>query len=69
MPDFSTVQKLVTYMAWANDVMLEKAEQLADMEVNELRDTLFDNISGTFDYILVIEEIFLAHLEGRDHSH
>jgi uncharacterized damage-inducible protein DinB len=60
---------MTAYMAWADDVMLRNAEQLPIAELMAPRNTLFKSIAGTFDHILVVGEIFQAHLEGRDHPH
>lgn len=69
MPQNSLVHRMTAYMAWGNDVVLNNAAQLPDVELMEPRDTLFGSIAGTFDHILLIEEIFQAHLEGRSHPH
>ena len=69
MPDLSTVHRMTAYMAWADDVVLRNAEGLPDAELSAPRDALFKSIAGTFDHILVVAEIFRAHLEGRDHPH
>jgi len=69
MPDFSTVHRMTAYMAWADDVVLRNAEQLSEAQLMALRDALFKSTAGTFDHILVVEEIFRAHLEGRTHPH
>jgi uncharacterized damage-inducible protein DinB len=69
MPQNSLVHRMTTYMAWGNDVVLNNAAQLPDVELMEPRDALFDSIAGTFDHILLIEEIFQAHLEDRSHPH
>ncbi|MCV3272821.1 DinB family protein [Roseobacter sinensis] len=49
--------------------MLMNAEQLAEDVLMAPCDTLFGSISGTFDHILVVAEIFRAPLEGRVHPH
>lgn len=69
MPDCTTIYRMAAYMAWANDVMLKNAEALPASDIEASRDTLFKSISGTFDHILVVAEMFLAHLEGRSHGH
>ncbi len=69
MPDLTISHKMTAYMAWADDVMLKNAEQLSATELSIARDTLFQSITGTFDHILVVAEIFKAHLEGLPHSH
>ena len=63
------LQMMTRYMAWADDVMLTNASALTAEELVAERDTLFGSISGTFDHILVVGEIFRAHLEGRSHPH
>jgi uncharacterized damage-inducible protein DinB len=69
MPQLSLIHRMTSYMAWADDVMLKNAAQLPDVELMEPRDALFGSIVGTFDHILVVAEIFRAHLEGRSHPH
>lgn len=69
MPDFSTVHRMMAYTAWADDVMLRNARRLSDDDLTAPHDALFGSIAGTFDHILVVAEIFQAHLEGRSHSH
>ncbi|GAB5468154.1 MAG: DinB family protein [Rhodospirillales bacterium] len=69
MPDLSLVHRMTAYMAWADDVMLKDAERLPDAELMAQRSALFGSVAGTFDHILVVAEIFRAHLEGRDHPH
>ena len=69
MPEFSTVHRMTAYMAWADDVMLNNAAELPEAELMAPRATLFTSIAGTFDHILVVEEMFRAHLEGRPHPH
>lgn len=69
MPDQSLVHRMTAYMAWADDVVLKNAERLPEAELTAPRPALFGSISATFDHILVVAEIFRAHLEGRDHPH
>ena len=69
MPDLSLVHRMTAYMAWADDVMLTTAQQMSDADLLGPSDTLFGSIAGTFDHVLVVAEMFRAHLEGRDHSH
>ena len=69
MADRALVRKMVRYMDWADDVMLRNAALLPAGAFIADRDTLFGSISGTFDHVLVVAEIFQAHLEGRDHPH
>ena len=63
------LQMMTRYMDWADDVMLANASALSAEELAAERDALFGSITGTFDHILLIGEIFRAHLEGRSHPH
>lgn len=69
MPVLSTPHRLTSYMAWADDVMLKNAEKLPESELDAPREALFGSIAGTFDHILVVADIFRAHLEGCDHPY
>ena len=63
------VRMMTHYMAWANKVMLNSASQLPPAEIVKPRPTRFGNIAHTFNHILVIEDIFRCHLEGRSHGY
>ncbi|MCC3861917.1 DinB family protein [Pseudemcibacter aquimaris] len=69
MNNASTIRQMVAYMAWADDVMLKNVESIPSKEIIADRNALFKNIAGTFDHILVVGEIFKAHLEGRPIPH
>ena len=69
MPAQSTVHRMISYTAWADDVMLNNAARLPAFELLVPRDALFNSIAGTFDHILVVAEIFQAHLQARRHPH
>jgi uncharacterized damage-inducible protein DinB len=64
------VTRMMThYMAWANRVMMNSVAKLPEAEIAKPRQALFGTIAHTFNHILVIEEIFRAHLEGRKHDY
>ena len=69
MPAQSTVHRMMSYTAWADDVMLNNAARLPAFDLLAPRDALFNSIAGTFDHILVVAEIFQAHLQARRHPH
>lgn len=69
MTQRALIRKMVRYMGWADDVVLDNAARLSAEELIAPRDTLFGSISGTFDHILLVGEIFKAHLAGADHQH
>lgn len=63
------LRMMTRYMAWADGVMLDNASALTDEELVAPCDALFGSVSGTFDHILLVGEVFRAHLEGRSHPH
>jgi len=69
MPNLSLTHRMMAYTAWADDVMLKNAAQSTAADLSAPRDTLFKSITGTFDHILVVAEIFRAHLDGQNHPH
>ena len=69
MPDRALLRQLTRYTQWADDVVLTNTAQLPIEALEAERDTLFGSIAGTFDHILVVAEMFEAHLEGRTHPH
>ncbi len=60
---------MTQYMAWANKVMLDSVSKIPPVEITKPRKTLFGTIAHTFNHILVIEDIFRAHLEERRHRY
>lgn len=69
MPDLSVVHRMTAYMSWADDIMLTTTQQMSDADLLGPRDSLFGSIAGTFDHVLVVAEMFRAHVEGWDHPH
>jgi len=69
MTDRTLIRKMTRYTAWADDVMLSNTAMLPPEEFGRKRDTLFGSITGTFDHVLLIGEVFQAHLEGREHGY
>jgi uncharacterized damage-inducible protein DinB len=63
------VRMMTHYMAWANKVMLASVARLPPAEIVKPRAALFGTIAHTFNHILVIEDIFRCHLEGRPHGY
>jgi uncharacterized damage-inducible protein DinB len=63
-----TVQMLAEYRAWADRVMFEAVATLPPGEASKERNTLFKTIIGTLNHIYVVDLIWHAHLEGREHG-
>ena len=64
-----TTRMLTRYNAWANRVFYDAVEALPEGEAVKPRQTLFKNIVHTLNHNYVIDSIFRAHIEGRDHGH
>jgi uncharacterized damage-inducible protein DinB len=64
-----TARTLTRYNQWANELMLDAASKLPPGESTKPRTTLFKNIVHTLNHNYVIDRIFQAHLEGRDHGY
>ena len=64
-----TVRTLTRYNAWANKLIFDAVATLPEGEATKPRATLFRNCVHTLNHNYVIDRIFQAHLEGRDHSY
>ena len=64
-----TARMLARYNRWSNDVFFKYVAELPPEEITRPRQTLFKNIVHTLNHIYVIDSIFRAHLEGRDHGY
>src|SRR5690349_9532020 len=63
-----TVRMLARYNAWANKLIFDAVARLPEGEAIKPRQTLFKNMVHTLNHNYVIDRIFQAHLEGRDHG-
>ena len=64
-----SARMLARYNLWANDVFFKAVAELPEEEITKPRQTLFKNIVHTLNHNYVIDSIFRAHLEGRDHGY
>jgi uncharacterized damage-inducible protein DinB len=63
-----TIQMLTRYNAWANKVIFEAIAVLPGGEATKERPTLFKNMVNTLNHLHVVDLIWQAHIEGRDHG-
>ena len=68
MMNAQTARMLAQYKAWADKVMFESVAALPPGEAERERKTLFKTIVGTLNHIYVVDLIWQAHLEGREHG-
>jgi uncharacterized damage-inducible protein DinB len=64
-----TSRTLTRYNAWANRLFYDAVFALPPGEAEKVRPTLFKNIVHTLNHNHVIDQIFRAHVEGRDHGY
>jgi uncharacterized damage-inducible protein DinB len=59
---------LARYNAWANRQLFDAVAALPDGEATKDRASLFRNMVHTLNHNYVIDRIWQAHLEGREHG-
>lgn len=64
----ATARMLARYNAWANEVIFAAVSALPEGEATRERPSLFRNMVHTLNHNYVIDLIWQAHLEGRDHG-
>ena len=62
------VRMMAKYRMWADKLTFDAVAALPPGEATRERKTLFKSIIGTLNHNLVIDLIWQAHLEGRDHG-
>ena len=69
MTDPRTCRMLARYNAWANKLIFEAVAGLPAGEATKPRQSLFKNMVHMLNHNYVIDRIFQAHLEGREHGY
>ena len=64
-----TARMLTRYKAWANQLVFATVSALPEGEATKQRPTRFKNMVHTLNHLYVIDAIFQAHLEGREHGY
>lgn len=64
-----TARRLTRYNAWANKEIFDAVAALPGDEATRPRASLFRNMVHTLNHNYVIDRIWQAHLEGRDHGY
>lgn len=67
--DAATARMLARYKQWSNGVMFDAVAALPEGEAVKPRPTLFRNMVHTLNHNYVIDRIWQAHLEGREHGY
>lgn len=64
-----SARMLTRYKAWANEIVYGTVAALPDGEALKPRATVFGNMVHTLNHLYVVDRIFQAHLEGKDHGY
>jgi uncharacterized damage-inducible protein DinB len=68
MTAIHTARMLTRYNAWANKQIFDAVTALPEGEATRERASLFRNMVHTLNHNYVIDRIWQAHLEGREHG-
>lgn len=67
--DVASASMMARYKQWSNKVMFDAVAALPAEEITKPRASLFKNMVHTLNHNYVIDRIWQAHLEGRDHGY
>jgi uncharacterized damage-inducible protein DinB len=62
------IRKLARYNAWANRTIFDAVAALPAGEAVKERPSLFKNMVNTLNHLYVVDLIWKAHLQGREHG-
>jgi uncharacterized damage-inducible protein DinB len=63
-----SARTLTRYNAWADKLIYEAVAKLPEGEATKPRQSVFKSMLHTLNHIYVIDRVFQAHLEGREHG-
>jgi len=68
MKSVETTRMLARYNQWANKTIFDAVRALPAGEAEKERPSLFKNIVNTLNHLYVVDLIWQAHLQGREHG-
>ena len=68
MKDKAYLRSLLEYNAWANAELFKAVRELPLEEVTKKRKTGLESIHLSLNHLLVVDRIWHAHMQGRDHG-
>lgn len=68
MMEVETARLFARYRAWADKLTFDAVAALPPGEATKQRPTLFKSIVGTLNHTYLIDRVWQAHVEGRDHG-
>ena len=66
--DLKSARQFAQYRMWADQLTFDAVAALPPGEATKERPTLFKTMIGTLNHNYVVDLIWRAHLEGRDHG-
>ncbi|WP_266181651.1 DinB family protein [Dyella humicola] len=63
------LHKLLRYRAWADQLTYDAVAALPEGAAEAVRATIFGNMLRTLSHTYVVDDIFQAHLQGRQHGY
>jgi uncharacterized damage-inducible protein DinB len=66
--DAKTARLFAEYRAWADTLTYDAVAALPPGEAEKQRPTLFKTMIGTLNHNYLVDRIWQAHLEGREHG-
>jgi len=63
------LRMLARYKRWADDLTFQTVVSLPESEILRQRSTRWSSIVHTLNHVYVVDDIFKAHLEGREHGY
>ena len=67
MRDRDYLLSLLDYNAWANEAYFRQIDGLPAEEVSKQRPSLMNSILISINHLLVIDTVWMAHLQGKSH--
>lgn len=68
-PNNTPLIMLTHYKAWADEITYKSVATLPEMEITKIRQTNFKTIIHTLNHVYVVDDIFKAHLTGKQHNY
>lgn len=65
----ATVRRFARYKGWADRLIFDAVAALPEDEALKPRASVFRSMVHTLNHVAVIDRIFQAHLEGREHGY
>ena len=68
MQDKAYIRALIAYNTWANAETYRIVGQLPPEEISRQRPSFLKSIHNVLNHLLVVDHIWLAHMQGRPHG-